>query len=140
MHLPAVPTRTGADATLNFDAVVKVLDTAVKALAKTTTDSGWVAAALENVWKNTGGAFLTGAYRKQGNQVRLRGLIEGGLTETTAFTLPEGFRPTATVIAPASSGENKTGNVHIASTGIVEPHYTSVTKIISLDGIMFTTD
>jgi len=48
-------------------------------------------------WKNAGGGFqLAGFYRDEEDVVHLRGGVALGGSTTTIFTLPVGYRPTAT--------------------------------------------
>lgn len=52
--------------------------------------------AFENSWVNVGGAFETAAFYKDPfGRVHLKGAIDTGTNNTTAFTLPEGYRPAA---------------------------------------------
>lgn len=55
-------------------------------------DSGWLALSglFVNSWTTNQG---TPGYRLQGNRVCLRGMVSGGATGSTAFTLPSGYRP-----------------------------------------------
>lgn len=98
------------------------LDTVEAAIA----DSGWIAPTLLNSWVNFGSTFDTAAYRKIGEVVYVRGLIKSGTTTsgTTIFTLPSGYRPSATrkAIVIVSGGSSvpldidSAGNVKAAAT------------------------
>lgn len=74
--------------------------------------------AFQNGWTNFG--FGTaGFYIDSANVVHLKGLLNGGLTNTTAFTLPAGYRPSATVLAPGSAGSFGNVQVEIMPNGNV---------------------
>jgi hypothetical protein len=61
--------------------------------------------AFQNAWTNLGLGFETaGFYIDSANVVHLKGLLNGGLSGTDAFTLPAGYRPSAIVLAPGSAG------------------------------------
>jgi hypothetical protein len=55
--------------------------------------TAWTAVPLQNSWANYGAPYPTIACRKVGDVVYLRGLINGGTTNTICATLPVGFRP-----------------------------------------------
>lgn len=118
---------------------VSTLETEVATLEAKAADSGWKAVEFENSWKNTGGAFMTAAYRKQGNTVRLRGVVEGGASGSVAFTLPAGFRPTATSAFAGAGGSTADTKAQITTGGAVALTY-SVTGIVAVDGVTFTVD
>lgn len=106
---------------------------------RVTQDSGWKSVSFENSWKNTGGEFFAASYRKQGNVVRLRGTIEGGLSGKACFTLPAGFRPTGSTFSAAGQGAGSPANLTITSAGVVTPTATAISTI-GLDGTTFTID
>lgn len=58
-----------------------------------TSPSVWTAPTLINSWTNIGGGFRPAQYRKVGDIVYIRGVINGGVLGATAFVLPLGFRP-----------------------------------------------
>ncbi len=95
-------------------------------------DSGWREPVFKNTWKSTAGPA---AYRKQGNIVRLRGLMEGE-NGKAAFELPAGFRPTFTSEFVGSKPGGEVTHVQIGAAGVVTPFFTST----SLDAIAFTVD
>jgi len=154
-ELPHLPVTSHEGSTLNFEKIELELRTArehiehhaggigegdlSKALReRVTQDSGWKAPTLGALWKNAGGENMTCAYRKQGNVVRLRGIIEGGANESSPFTLPEGFRPTAT-ISPAvgTSTLGKAARLVITAAGVIKVFYEA--GIVSID-TTFTVD
>jgi hypothetical protein len=99
-------------------------------------DSGWIEPSLEHSWENAGG-YLTVAYRKQGNEVRLRGSVNGGGEGTAVFTLPEGFRPTGSMFGRGHAGQSD--QVIVTAAGAVQMWSTGGAAQ-SLDGITFTID
>jgi hypothetical protein len=103
-----------------------------------TTD--WVAiTAFSNSWENFGGTYLNAAYCKDGNGfVHIRGVIKSGTNETTAFTLPAGYRPTSDTIFAVNETGPSHARVIVYSDGKVEPKSAAGTSVsISLDGINF---
>lgn len=61
------------------------------------TSAAWIAPTLVNSWVNVGGTAATAGYLKDPiGFVHLRGRIHGGTSGSTAFTLPAGYRPSAT--------------------------------------------
>lgn len=67
----------------------------------------WVAATLINGWTNTGGATQTARYCKMNGIVHLEGNVRNG--SGTAFVLPAGFRPAATIVFQGSRIESGSG-------------------------------
>jgi hypothetical protein len=104
------------------------------------TQSAWVAmtGGYTNSWVDFGGGYMAGAYMKDTlGFVHLRGLIKSGTMSTSAFTLPAGFRPSATVLMPSSSN-NLYAQLEVASSGTITPTV-GVNNYISLNGITFDT-
>ena len=56
-------------------------------------DTTWSTPTLINSWTNQGG--YTTQYRRVGTAVVLRGAVVGGASNSSAFTLPVGYRPAA---------------------------------------------
>lgn len=83
---------------------------------------------FENSWANTGGAYETAAFYKDPfNRVHMKGRIGTGTAATTAFTLPSGYRPLATI---------NVDGVVITSAGLVQPGTTPD----YLDNVSFRAD
>jgi len=107
-----------------------------------TTDAEYVEPTLNSPWAPyPGEVFFTPSYRKIGNWVYLRGLLNGGnyLLNTVIFVLPEGSRPEKLLIfntagngAPIKVTISAEGEVSYAS-GITAPQ-----DFLSLDGIAFS--
>lgn len=96
-----------------------------------------VVASFSNSWANVGGAYYNAAYHQDVfGVVRLRGRIHNGTSGATAFTLPEGFRPNASMAFIGDLGGN-TREVIITAAGLVQPTYTGASTDISLDNISF---
>lgn len=55
----------------------------------------WTDVTFQNSWVNFGGTRQDVQYRKVGDLVEVRGAMKDGTNNTTAFTLPAGFRPPA---------------------------------------------
>ena len=57
-----------------------------------TGDTGWIDLALINSWVDYATVYGVPAFRKIGNQVRMRGIVKDG-TGVGISVIPEGFRP-----------------------------------------------
>lgn len=100
--------------------------------------------AFTNSWTNYGAPYKTAAFRKFPNgKVKLTGLIKTGALNTTIFTLPVGYRPTAT-IAFACFASGGVAQVQIDTAGAVVPvtgtSGTVVSTALYLDGVEFDTE
>lgn len=108
----------------------------------TVANESWIAPTLAASWANVGGTSRVAGYRRnQNNQVWLRGLISGGTTtdSTTLFTLPAGYRPSAT--EKFSVDNNGThAEVAIFSDGTVKIFGVTSNVQLSLAGISFSAD
>ena len=99
---------------------------------------------FQNSWANEGAGYNTAAYRKDKNGfVHLKGVIKSGSSNTVAFTLPAGYRPSDSTVnwyfPLVSPGSTEQVYVLITSTGTVKPQFASGSQF-SLDGICFPTD
>ena len=97
--------------------------------------------AFQNGWVNYGGTEATAGFRKfPDGKVRLKGLIKSGVAGT-AFVLPVGYRPAATVYMPISTGVPGTtyGNVSVDSAGNVSVSQAAA-NWTSLSSIEFDTE
>jgi hypothetical protein len=94
--------------------------------------------AFQNSWGNFGsGRTTVGFFKDQQEIVYLKGSLFGG-TGGVAFTLPEGYRPNATLLVPAGSGDFTQTDLTIASTGAVTVFCSGgCTGSVGLDGISF---
>lgn len=60
--------------------------------------TAWTAPTLAAGWSNSGGAYQVAKYRKHGDVVQLRGMIQkatAGVVDEVIFTFPTGYRPSA---------------------------------------------
>lgn len=95
--------------------------------------------AFQGAWSNFGaGRTSAGFFKDHQDIVHLKGSIDGGAAGTVAFTLPEGYRPNATLLAAAGSGNNTSTQVTIASNGQVTVFCDGgCAGSVGLDGISF---
>lgn len=111
MRFPQLPVNSHQGATLNFEKLQKALATP------------WLPASLlgfEHSWVNYEAGKRLPEYRKRFDIVELRGLIKGGESGKTAFTLPVGFRPKENRIWPTDAN-GVISLVAVTSGGGVEP-------------------
>lgn len=104
-------------------------------------DSDWITiSSFSNGW--TAGS-VTPQYRKIGNRVFLRGRINPGTNGATAFTLPSSptnYRPSTTIVVPATNSSVDRIAIQIDSSGNVQSTGSSAAVNTSLDGVIFLTD
>jgi hypothetical protein len=95
--------------------------------------------AFQNAWTNFGGGRATaGFFKDQQNIVYLKGSITGGSNGTTAFTLPAGYRPAATLLLPVASGSGLIVTATLDSSGGLSPFCSGgCSGSIGLDGLSF---
>lgn len=94
--------------------------------------------AFTNSWVNFGGTEQTAAFYKDRERVYLRGLIKSGTLNSVAFTLPVGYRPTATETFPIKVGGNAIGVCIITAAGAVSIYVLGGTNAeATLSGISF---
>lgn len=99
--------------------------------------------AFANSWVNLGGGYQTAQFRRDADgQVYLRGWIKSGTVDTTAFTLPAGYRPAATEGFAALSLDvtiGVVGRVDVTAAGAVVPTSPSRSDWVSLSTVRFHT-
>lgn len=101
-------------------------------------DEPWTSATLTNSWANYGnGHYVTGYYKDSLGWVHLKGVIQNGTIGSSAFTLPEGYRPEAIAMFPAIANGNII-RVDVSNADGTVKIYTSNT-LVSLNGISFRT-
>jgi hypothetical protein len=102
-------------------------------------DVAWTnVSVFTNSWVAFGAPEFAPGFRLVGNRVYLRGCLKTGTPGNAAFTLPAGYRPTATCqFAVASNAA--LGIVQIGSSGVVTPTAVGSTVSFFLDGISFDT-
>jgi hypothetical protein len=84
--------------------------------AANSTDSGWQTPTLLNSWVDFGPPYVTAQYRKIGKIVYVKGFVVNGTAGWAIFTLPVGFRPSATLRFPAIAN-SALGTIQIEATG-----------------------
>lgn len=93
--------------------------------------------AFQNSWVNYGGAYATAAFMKDAlGFVHLRGTMKSGTMSATAFQLPAGYRPTATLTFATYGSAAVPGISNIDSSGNVLP-WNGANVAFCLDGITF---
>lgn len=96
----------------------------------------WILPTFANSWTHFGVGRNNAGYRLRNGRVELQGAIASGSgMNTTAFTLPAGYRPAGVIDLPCDSN-NAYGKVLIGTDGTVKP-YTGTTAHFSLEGISF---
>jgi hypothetical protein len=128
MRLKYWPVRSWADVSRNLEQIANLTD-AVGARQTPTLVNSWV----------TYDSARPPYYYEDRDRVFLGGVISGGASITTAFTLPAGFRPIGDVEVPviASGGQ---ASISILSTGAVRPvngPASAVATWVYLDGVSF---
>ena len=81
-------------------------------------DTGWITPTLLNGWVNLGGSNRSAQYRRLNGVVSITGTLKSGVTaaNTVIFTLPAGFRPSASLYLPTQSA-NALATINIAANG-----------------------
>lgn len=90
---------------------------------------------LENGWQDAGAPYAPAAFWKRQGVVRLAGAVQGGALDTTALTLPTGFRPAAAARF-AVDAEGAHGAVEVTADGRLTPVAGAGARL-SLEGITF---
>jgi hypothetical protein len=92
--------------------------------------------AFQNAWVNFGAGFRAAGFFKDGtNTVHVTGVVKTGVVNTAIFTLPSGFRPSASIIFAICSN-SLFGYVQVDSTGDVTVKVGS-NVFAALDGVSF---
>ena len=71
-------------------------------------DSGWITPTFQNGWENFGWWHTDAGFRLIGDVVHLRGHVKSGTANSTIFTLPPGYRPTAEHTVAGVAGRHTT--------------------------------
>lgn len=101
-------------------------------------DASWASPTLAGTWVSYGAGNTPGYFKDADGLVHLRGLIKSGTINTTAFTLPAGFRPSRTIIRNTPSNSTSS-RIDIRADGVVIP-VTGSNLWVSLDNIVFTAE
>ncbi|WP_019986469.1 right-handed parallel beta-helix repeat-containing protein [Rudanella lutea] len=89
-----------------------------------------------NSWGQFSGLKTVGYWLDSSGRINLEGMMVGGSSNTTAFTLPVGYRPSSLRFLPVNRGE-KFGAIHITDGGEVVVKGIDPGDWISLDGVSF---
>jgi len=94
---------------------------------------------FQNSWVNDGtaGRGVAGYWKDPFGFIHLKGVIKSGAINTTAFTLPPGYRPPEYRIYPAALTDATFGRVDVNTDGSVTIRTAVAANSISLDGIYF---
>lgn len=79
---------------------------------------------FQNFWTNFGSGYVGARFRREGDVVRVEGLIKGGNAGTVAFTLPPGYRPSSglMVVGITHNGSAEAAlRIDIGTGGTVAP-------------------
>ncbi|GMV19033.1 MAG: hypothetical protein AMXMBFR56_72570 [Polyangiaceae bacterium] len=106
----------------------------------------WIAPTYNGSWIDVGGAWMAGGYyRDPLGRIHLRGLAKwnaGGPLAATIFTLPVGYRPSASLQYPVRMGTGVFSYLTIDSAGVVQYGggvLADAQGSITLDGVHFDT-
>jgi hypothetical protein len=98
----------------------------------------WIEVTFLNSWVNYGQGYNGAGYCKDGmGFVHLRGLVKDGTIDTTVFTLPVGYRPSAHELNIVMTNYNVFGRLDVNNNGDVVAFAPSSNVWVSLDGITF---
>jgi len=82
------------------------------------TQEAWITPTLINGWVADGG-YLVGFYKDNFGNVRVRGRVKSGTLGSSAFILPEGYRPTQLVSNVGVCSGTVVGGIVIDTAGAV---------------------
>ncbi len=92
---------------------------------------------FENGWSNLGGGRSAAAfYRDSQGLVHLKGVLSG-TTATTAFTLPQGYRPSEQLFMPVAVGGPGFGGLNVNTDGRIVPICDPSCAVVGIDGLSF---
>jgi hypothetical protein len=116
-------------------------DTGATGPAGTLPTPPWIAPSFVNGWRNYGSGFVAAGYRKIGDIVYFRGLLQGGASPSVAFTLPAGYLPPGTIVA-IGVGDNTSANgridINTAGAVTIQSGPTGAAGYLSLDSVQFS--
>ena len=85
-----------------------------------TTTTTWTAVTYENSWSDYLAGYQGVEYRKNGDNVEIRGMMKGGSIVQNAFTLPVGFRPPEDLVFNFYGGSQWSGLFVIRTDGTTQ--------------------
>ncbi len=140
-HVHPVDTSRAPLASPTFTGSVAAPTVTTTAAGSSLVAEAWIAPTLLNSWVNFGGVTSpVGYYKDATGRVWLRGVLKSGTLNTSAFTLPAGYRPAydhnteGSDTATAQSGRCAvlaTGGVVLGNGGV------GANTFFSIDGISF---
>lgn len=95
---------------------------------------------FQSGWENAGGGFSTAAFYKDPlGVVHLKGNLSNATDETTAFTLPPGYRPSQNLFMPAAGAPSPVAaNLVVETDGDAIPTCAGAGSCIAgIDGLTF---
>lgn len=104
-------------------------------------DSGWVNLPYANGWRDYGGSWEPGRYRKLNGVVYLQGLISSGTvtSQTTMATVPAGFRPAGDKHYPVASAAAY-GQINVFADGRITTNAPLSNAWVSLANVSWIAD
>ena len=138
--VPSVP--TGGQKTYEINVAAGATSIAAANIVdrrKTLTGEAWITPTLLNGWTQFDAVnFPAGYYKDSSNIVHLRGNLSGGVSNTTAFALPAGYRPAKITyfVARGQSGIVY-GNCGSIATYQICPSSPAYGTFVCLDGVTF---
>ena len=97
-------------------------------------ETNWINMELASGWSAYGGVYLPPQYRRVGEYVELRGMLNLGAGTITV--LPSGFRPYGSQIFAVGSGGSAVCDVRVAAGGTLSLNRGG-SNFLALDGIRF---
>lgn len=114
-------------------------------IADDTTDSGWISLTLNEGWSMNDYTTEQPMYRKVGNLVMLRGLVNATTAAGNLIaTLPAGFRPATNSFSRfvCSLNQSEQANIQVSNTGVISDYTkgSQTRTFLCLNGISFFVD
>jgi hypothetical protein len=112
--------------------------TVTPAVGVQNTTDDWIPASFEGTWADYDPAEMPAGYRKEGDWVHLRGMVDGDVAPSNIFYLPVGFRPPYTArffVTADPTGSPSYARIQILTSGAVR--LSDGDPWLSLDAISF---
>lgn len=94
--------------------------------------------AFQNSWVNFGSTRATAAFRKEGNLVRVKGLVKNGGGSSAIFTLPLGYRPPTDWFGVGIANGPAAAELQVGTNGVVQWSAGGTNAFLSLESIVFS--
>jgi len=135
-------TTTGVIKTGNGSSTWSVLTTTYASGTLMTTVQGqitptaWTIPTYATGWQNYGGGYTQVGYRKIGDLVYMRGLLQAttGVT-ATAWTFPTGFRPPYTLLTGVMTSANLWRRIDVSTAGVMTITSPAVGEWFAMDSV-----